>query len=153
VSFVSREVCNIASRPLFSLNQLVTRQTNFVHTKGLLNIPHKLDNLENPNRTVTPTTDYGMAALLNRIAAIQTSGTPFANPNVGIGITEHNTTTAAYAHTYISGLWSLAVTQYYHLNPRGVMTTSFVFDSVGDQQGGYGHHYADGTPDYKNQYQ
>ena len=117
---------------------------NYVGAKtpeGMLSTPHKLDNMEDSARTVTDKTNYGMAALL-----AQMKQTKFARPNVGVGITEHNT--SYFQHTIASGLWNLALTHYYLYNPLGKITTAFIFDDYGHQQGGFGHYDDNKQKDY-----
>ena len=82
-----------------------------------------------------------MAALLAKMKQIK-----FARPDVGVGITEHNTT--YFQHQIASGLWNLALTHYYLYNPFGRITTAFVFDSYGRQQGGFGLYNDNKQKDY-----
>lgn len=116
---------------------------------GLLNTPHKMDNFYNVNRPVslTPSTnpedssaDYGQASMLLRMNNI-----PFARPSVGMSITEHNSynssaTGDAVHHGIGTGLWNLQMTHFNLYNPRSVMDTSFVFDTFGNGEGGFGHY-------------
>lgn len=117
---------------------------NYVGAKtpdGMLTTPHKLDNMEDSERTISDKTNYGMAALLAKMKQIK-----FGRPDVGVGITEHNTT--YFQHTIASGLWNLALTHYYLYNPLGRMTTAFAFDDYGRQQGGFGHYDDNKQKDY-----
>ncbi len=108
---------------------------------GLLNTPHKLDNMADSAREITDKTNYGMAALLAKMKQIK-----FARPHVGVGITEHNTT--YFQHTIANGLWNLALTHYYLYNPFGEITTAYLFDAYGSQQGGLGHYDDNKQKDY-----
>ena len=120
---------------------------------GLLNTPHKMDNFYDTGRTVSitggspypdgATQDYGASSVLLRMAQI-----PFGRPRVGVAITEHNAyTTAADPYTGLAGhhvisvgLWNMALTHFLLYNPRGEADTSFVFDTYGNNEGGFGHY-------------
>jgi hypothetical protein len=110
-------------------------------TNTLLNVPHKLDNIESSSRPLTSTTNYGMAALLARMQQEK-----FGRPHVGVGVTEHNAT--SFQHEISSGLWNLALIHYYLYNPLGRITTAFVFDDYGRQQGGFGFYDTNKQKDY-----
>lgn len=115
---------------------------------GVLTAPHKLDYMEDFTRkfeinpkTGNPKDVYGTPALLAKMDAVK-----LTRPNVGIGLTEHNTTTQ---HNRITGgIYNLAVTHYFLYNPRGRFTTSFVFDHYGGRQGGHGHYDSNKTPNF-----
>lgn len=108
-------------------------------TDALLNAPFNLDDMEDSARIGG--VPYGMPVLLERMRRVR-----FGRPNVGVGITEHNTTTAH--HEIASGLWNLALTQYSLYNPRSRITTAFVFDDYGAEQDGFGHYDAAKHRDY-----
>lgn len=104
--------------------------------EDLLNPPRHLDNKEDAGRAVTPgdaapdspTSDRGLAALLARMRAMT-----FARPLVGVGITEHNT--YGNRHEVTQGLWNLALLRDALYDPLGRLSTLFVFDDYGAQQG------------------
>ena len=118
---------------------------------GNLNGPmfnHKLENMEDPDRvflidrkTGLPKEVYGTPALLAKMKDIK-----FGRPDVGVGLTEHNVNSQRNRVT--RGIWNLAVTHYYLYNPRGQITTSFVFDHYGGNQGGLGHFDDQKQPDF-----
>lgn len=99
---------------------------------------HKLDKLFDPDRKfeTDPKTGklkdyYGLAALIEKMQQVG-----LARPHVGIGITEHNVN--AFRNRSVGALWNLAVTHYFLYTPYGRLTTQFVYDDFGGQQGGLG---------------
>ncbi len=116
--------------------------------EGVMNAPHKLDFMDDSSRQFSinpkdgkPKDYYGTAALMAEMDKIK-----FGRPNVGVGLTEHNVN--SNRNRAVRGLWNLAVTHYYLYNPRGQMTTSFVFDHYGGQQNGLGHYDFQKNPDF-----
>ena len=89
-----------------------------------------LDDLEDATQPSAPG-QHGVAALRARMDRVR-----FARPHVGIGLTEHNT--VSFQHELPGGLWNLGLLHHYLYNPRGLLTTAYVFDDYGSQQGGYG---------------
>ena len=118
----------------------------------LLNEPKHLDDQQNPVRTVNPgentlATDPNSNTAYRGLAALlaQMSQYTFARPNLGIAVTEHNT--SGNIHTIGQGLWQAALTHYHLYTPEDGITTSFVYDALCNSQG-YAHYDCNNNPDY-----
>jgi len=135
---------------------------------SLLNAQHNLDNLFNVSwsfdinagafhlsvnaeaddlSSEQGNADYGDTALLYRMDRV-----PFARPNVGTAVTEHNGTTESsngnkVHHSIASGLYNLSITHFLLYNPRARADASFVFDQVCNDQA-FGHYNCKNQRDY-----